>query len=114
MADVQLIRYRLEPGKKDRLYEWTKEVESRRDEAVETLRDENVFSEAAFFESREDGDYVSFYVEAEDIETATRAFENSSHDIDREFKNLLREVVAEDQPDERIELLYHLANPERP
>jgi hypothetical protein len=58
MVDVQLIRYRLRPGKRDRLYEWMEEVESRRDEAIETLQDESVFSEAAFFESREDGEYV--------------------------------------------------------
>jgi hypothetical protein len=45
MTDVQLVRYRLQPGKKDRLYKWMEEGGSRRDEAIETLQDESVFSE---------------------------------------------------------------------
>jgi hypothetical protein len=114
MSETTLIRYRLKPGKREQLYEWMETVETRRDEAIETLQTEGVFTEAAFLESRDDGDYVSFYMEAEDLEEATNAFEQSSHELDRELKQLLQEVVAEQQPTENIEALYHLANPDRP
>ncbi len=83
---------------------------SRRNEPVATLQDENVYSEAAFLESRPDGDYVSFYMEAEDVAAAAEAFEASTHNLDRQFKQLLSEVVAHDQPDEDIEPLYHVMN----
>ncbi|WP_049907350.1 DUF6176 family protein [Haloferax elongans] len=114
MSEVQFLRYRLKDGQRDRLYEWMEAVTSRRDEALATLQDENVYSEAAFLESRPDGEYVCFYMEAEDLEAAAAAFEASPHDIDRQFKQLLSEVVAEEQPDEEIEPLYHLVNPDRP
>ena len=113
MSEVQLIRYRLKDGETERMYEWMDKINSRREEAIETLQNENVLSEAAFLESRADGDYVSFYMEAEDLEAATEAFEESTHSIDQEFKELLSEVVAQEQPEEDIELLYHLANPNR-
>jgi len=114
MSEIQLRRYRLKAGKRERLYEWVEEVTSRRDEAVETLQAENVYSETAFLESRADGDYVCFYMEAEDVEAAAEAFEASTHDLDQQFKQLLNDVVAENQPDEAIEPLYHVANPDRP
>ncbi|EFW91083.1 hypothetical protein ZOD2009_15876 [Haladaptatus paucihalophilus DX253] len=78
------------------------------------MQDESVFSEAAFLNSTEDGDYVMFYMEAEDLETAHDVFESSQHDLDLEFKQLLGDIVAEDQPEQSIEPLYHLANPDRP
>ncbi|GAA0260523.1 DUF6176 family protein [Haladaptatus pallidirubidus] len=114
MAETTLFRYRLKPGRIERLREWVEEVNSRRDEAIETLQDESVFSEAAFLNSTEDEDYVMFYMEAEDLEMAHEVFESSQHDLDQEFKQLLGEIVAEDQPEEIIEPLYHLANPDRP
>lgn len=114
MPEVQLLRYRLKDGKRERLYEWMEEVTSRRDEAVHTLQDENVYSEAAFLESRADGDYVCFYMETEDLEGAAEAFEASTHDLNQQFKRLLSEVVAQEQPDEDIKPLYHVTNPNRP
>lgn len=113
VTEAQLIRYRLEPGGEERLREWAEDVKSRRDEAVQTLRDEGTLTETAFLESRPDGDYVSFYMEAEDLVAAHEAFEESDHDIDEEFARVLAEVTADDQPDAEIETLYHLTNPER-
>ncbi|WP_318570145.1 DUF6176 family protein [Salinigranum marinum] len=52
MAEITLIRYRLEPGATERVREWATEVRSRRSEAVETLQHGGVVSEAAFLESR--------------------------------------------------------------
>lgn len=50
--------------------------------ATETLQDENVYSEIAFL-SREDGEYVSFYMEAEDLEAVKGVFKDSSPEISR-------------------------------
>ena len=113
MSEFTLIRYRLKPGKKEVVYEWTETVQSRREEAVQTLKDEAVYSEAAFLESRQDGDYICFFMEADDLETAQKAAEQSSRDIDQEFQQLLTEIIAEEQPTEQIDPLYLLKNPNR-
>ena len=113
MAEITLIRYRLEPGGAERVREWATEVRSRRSEAIETLQHGGVVSEAAFLESHPDGDYVCFYVEAESLDRAREAFESSPYEIDREFRELLAAVVADDQPTAEIEPLYHLTNPTR-
>jgi protease II len=60
MSEVQLLRYRLKEGKRDQLYEWMEEVNSRRDAALDTLQAENVYSEAVVLDSRADGEYVTF------------------------------------------------------
>lgn len=49
----------------------------------------------------------------ESLEAAQETFEDPTQDIDQEFKDLLPEVVGDDQPDESIEVLYHLSNPGR-
>jgi len=113
VPEAQLVRYRLEPGGEERLQEWAEEVESRRDEAVETLQAEGMLTETAFLESRPDGHYVSFYMEAEDLAAAHEEFEEADHDIDEAFVQVLAEITADDQPDTEIESLYHLTNPER-
>jgi Family of unknown function (DUF6176) len=113
MAETTLFRYRLKPGRVERLHEWVEKVNSRRSEAIETLQDESVFSETAFLNSTEDADYDIFYMEAEDLETAHEVFESSQHDLEQELKQLLEGIVAEDQPEESIEPLYHLTNPNR-
>ncbi|MFW6321813.1 MAG: DUF6176 family protein [Halohasta sp.] len=114
MSEATLIRYRLQPGTRERVDEWVESVADRRGEAVETLQDESVFTETVFFESRADGEFLTMYVEADDVAAALAAFEDSDHEIDREFRRLLAEIVDEDQPDEHVETLYHLSNPKRP
>ena len=42
-------------------------------------------------------------MEAKDLEAAADAFEASTHDLDQQFKQLLSEVAAREQPDEDIE-----------
>ncbi|WP_440764827.1 DUF6176 family protein [Natronorubrum sp. DTA7] len=114
MTDVVLVKHRVEPGKTDRLREWMAELRSRRAEAVETLRHEGVYTEASFVESRADGTFLLTFLEAEDIDRAFEAYESSTHELDREHREVLDDVLADNQPEQTIELLYQVANPERP
>jgi acyl-CoA reductase-like NAD-dependent aldehyde dehydrogenase len=113
MSEVELVRRRVAPGRTERLREWMAEIRSRRDEALETLEHEGMISEAAFLERAEDGDYLVYFMEAADLDRAYEAFESSPYDVDREHREVLAEVLADDQPEETIEPLYHLVNPER-
>ena len=114
MTDVALVKHRVEPGKIDRLREWMAEVRSRRDEAVETLQHEGLYTEASFIESGADGTFLLTFLEAEDIDRAFEAYESSTHELDREHREVLDEVLADVQPEQNIELLYQVTNPERP
>ena len=114
MSDVVLVAQRIEPGKTERLREWLEELRSREEAALETLEDEGVYTETAFIESRADGDYLLTYVEATDLERAFEVYEPSSHEIDREHRAVLSEVLADEEPERVVEPAYHLANPDRP
>ncbi len=113
MSEVVLLKHRIRPGKTDRVREWYATVAERKDEALATLADEEVYTEAAFVERGEDADYLVSFMEAADVEAAFEAFEESDHAIDREFRQLLDETVEEFHVGEH-ESLYYLAAPERP
>lgn len=114
MVDVVLTKQRIESGKVSRLKEWTEEIRQREDEAVATLKNEGMHSESAFIESTDDGDFLVYYMEAEDIEQVYSAFEESEHEIDREHAEVMRDVLEDGSSDSEFELLYHMENPERP
>lgn len=110
MADIVLTKQRVAPDRVDRLREWMAEVKTRESEALETLAHEGMVAEAAFLDERPEATYLLYYMEAEDIDAVHEAFETSPYEIDREHAAVLREVAAEEQPDEQPELLYHLVD----
>lgn len=114
MTDTTLVKRRIADGKTDRLREWMAEVREREQEAIETLEDEGVLTEAAFIEHTPDGQYLVYYLEAADMDHVQRTFEASSRDIDVTHREVMEEVLA-DEPTEDgdFELLYHLVNPDR-
>lgn len=114
MPDVVLTKNRIAPGKTERLREWMAEIRSRENEALETLEHEGMHEEAAFLERTDDGDYLVYYMKADDVDEVFASFENSPYDIDQEHREVMDEVLASGADDRSIELLYHLSNPERP
>ncbi|WP_436932211.1 DUF6176 family protein [Halosimplex halobium] len=113
MTDVVMVKQRVEEGKVDRLREWMAEVRDRRDEAEATLRDEGMLTESAFLERTDDGPHLVYYMEAEDIERVWDQYEDSDHDIDREHKQVMSDVLPDGRDVGDYELLYHLTNPDR-
>lgn len=113
MTDVVLTRQRVTEGKTDELREWCAELADREDEVRATLRDEGMYTESAFLERTDDGDYLYYYMEAENLPAALDAFESSDHDVDREHRETMADVVAEDPALDEFELLYHVTNPDR-
>lgn len=111
MADVVLTKQRIEPGKTERLREWMAEIRQREEEARETHENEEMAAEAAFLEETEDGDFLIYYMEAEDIEHAAEAFNDSTHEIDAEHKAVMDNVLEDPTDVGDFELFYHLRNP---
>ncbi|SEW03190.1 DUF6176 family protein [Halobacterium jilantaiense] len=114
MADVVLSKQKIADGKTERLREWAAEVQNRRDEAVVTLRDEGMHSETAFVEHTDDGDFLVYYMKADDIDAVYEALEDSSHDIDEDHERVLMDVLEDGEEVGDYEFLYHLENPDRP
>jgi len=114
MADVVLTKQKVESGKTEQLREWMDEIRQREDEARETHENEGMISEAAFLEQTDDGDFLIYYMEAEDMEYAYEAFGDSTHDIDAEHKAVMNDVLEDDPNVGGFELFYHFRNPNQP
>lgn len=84
---------RLKPGSLPRVREWAAELTRRRDEVMETLRDETVRIESAFLESGPDGDFLVYYMRVDDLETSRRAVQTSPHPIDAYHRAVMNEIV---------------------
>jgi len=114
MTEVALTKHRIEEGKEERLREWIDELQNREDEALETLEDEGVFTEAAFIEHGDDASYLVYFLEARDLETAVETYEHSDHDIDERNQEVMAEVLADGESGGEFEPLYNVSNPDRP
>lgn len=108
MVDVVLTKQRIEPGETDRLREWCTEIRERETEALATLEAEGMHEEAAFVESDDEGDYLVYFMKADDIDAVYEAFEESDHAIDEAHKAVMRDVLVSGENVGEYELLYHL------
>ena len=113
MTDVVLNKRRVKPGKVDRLREWMAEIQRREDEALATLENEGMYTEATFLEETSAGTFLVYFMEAADMGRVREAYAESPHDIDTEHRAVMEEVLA-DEPSREHEPLYVLRNPDRP
>ena len=105
MFETKCIKVKLKPGSLERVREWADELNRRKEEALETMRDEGVIVESAFLDSTAEGDFLIYYMKAESFEKATAVVKQSVHAIDayhREFKQ------ATTESDTKLELLVDL------
>ena len=69
---TQCVKIQLKPNGLERVREWAATLnESRRMEALATLRDEAVVFEAAFLDHTADGDFLIYIMKAESFEKAS-------------------------------------------
>lgn len=121
MTDAILVEQALEPGAVERARQLFAEIGQRADSepVVDVLRKEGVYTESAFLQHREDGDYVLYYIEAEDGEQVKDVFDALIDDPESEtdlaeFVRAFDAVTASEPELADAEPLYHLVNPERP
>ncbi len=79
-------RVRLKPDSIPRVREWASELNSRKNEALETLKDEGVYIESAFLEQTAEGDFLIYYLRMESMKQAKAAVARSPHPIDAYHK----------------------------
>ncbi|WP_247730472.1 DUF6176 family protein [Halovivax limisalsi] len=114
MAEIVLTKQKIEPEKTRRLETWAREVRNRNSEAVETLQNEGMHAETAFIEHTDDGEFLVYYMKAEDMQRVYDAFEESTHPIDVEHKQVMMDVLETGEDVGDFDFLYHLDNPELP
>lgn len=99
MSETRCWKIKLKPNSLDRIREWAQTINRRKDEALETLRDETVILESVFLDQTDGGDYLIAVMKAESFEKSRAAVNNSTHAIDEYHRRVMREVR-----EERIEL----------
>jgi hypothetical protein len=105
MRETVCTKIKLRPGSLERVREWAAEINRRSVEALATLRDEGVFVESAFLESGDAGDFLIYYMKADNIERAREVGRVSTHAIDEYHRTFLSEVCESRQG---LELLIDL------
>ena len=102
MAEIELRKFRFKPGKKQEWIDWSGELNRRRDEVLETLRNEGVLMEACFLSH--DDDCIYYFIVAESFDKARAAFSTSKYPIDKEHGRHKRASVEEV---EKLKCLFH-------
>lgn len=104
--ETSCVKVRLKSGSLDRVREWARTLnETRRGEALATLRDETVVLEAAFLDHTAEGDFLVYVMTAESFEQSKHAAMHSVHSIDEYHRQFKREVWEQIQ---ELESLVHL------
>ncbi|HKC63916.1 MAG TPA: DUF6176 family protein, partial [Pyrinomonadaceae bacterium] len=91
MYETRCWKIKLKPDSLDRVREWAQTINERKDEALETLRDETVIVESVFLDRAEDGDYLIAIMKAESFEKSAEAVKRSVHAIDEYHRRVMHE-----------------------
>jgi Family of unknown function (DUF6176) len=103
-----LVFNRVKPEKVERLRSWLHELETRREEVLETFHNETTRHEVAYLLEGREGPVLVYAIEAENVDTAREAFQNSTLRIDAEHKAVMAEVLVDCAG---VEKLYECASP---
>lgn len=76
-----------------RVRAWAAEVTRRREEVMATLRDETVRIETAFLDSSEAGDFLVYYLRADNLNRCNEAARTSTHAIDAYHQEAMAAVT---------------------
>ncbi len=99
------IKIKLKPNSLEKVREWARTINERKDETLATLRDENVILECVFLDKTSEGDFLIYLMKAESFEKAKEVFEKSVHAIDEYHQNFKRETWQDGQ---KLEMLIDL------
>ncbi len=103
--ETRCIKIKLKPNSLEKVREWTKTINERKDEALATLRDENVILETVFLDQTNEGDFLIYVMKAESFAKAQAVFEKSVHGIDEYHQNFKRECWEDGK---KLEILVDL------
>jgi tRNA(adenine34) deaminase len=88
------VRIALKENSIDSVREWFQTLMDRREETLESLRNEGVIVESAFLDRQPDGDFLIYYMRTKNIEKAMAVFQNSNLAIDAYHKDCKRKYCG--------------------
>lgn len=94
MLETQCVKIKLKPGSLSRVEEWASELKRRSLEVLQTLQDEGVIIESVFLDRTDQGDFLIYYMKAENFEKVREVAERSTHAIDT-YHNAFKEATFE-------------------
>ena len=92
---LQVNMFRVKQGKEGELREWLLELNTRSAEVKQSFHDESVRGEQGFIVPTSDGPILVYVIEAENIERGRQAYATSTHEIDRQHKEIMSECLGE-------------------
>lgn len=101
------VKIKLKPNSIEKVREWAKVINDRKDEAVATLRDEGVVLECVFLDQTNEGDFLIYLMKAESFEKSKEAMQNSIHEIDKFHQQFKSETWENGK---KLEILVDLEN----
>lgn len=101
------VKIKLNPNSIEKVREWAKVINERKDEALATLRNESVVLETVFLDQTNEGDFLIYFMKAESFEKSKQAVENSIHEIDKFHQQFKSETW---EGGKKLELLVDLEN----
>lgn len=111
MSETVLVRRKIRTGRAQELRDWFSELTRRADEVRETLHNEGVHTESVFLETTDEGEYLYYYMEAEDMSYAKESVAESEYDIDAEHTDVMERTLTDEVT--KFEPLAHFATSER-
>lgn len=103
--ETRCVKIKLKSNSIEKVREWARTINERKDEALATLRDENVILECAFLDQNGEGDFLIYFMKAESFEKAKEVFEKSVHEIDKYHRKFMKETY---ENRENLEILVDL------
>ena len=101
--------HQVREGQVERLRAWLREINSRREEVLETFAQEGVRHEQAYLLDTGSGHVLVYAMELEDEEKARAAFASSTLPIDAQHRDVMQAALGEPAG---AELLYDVQAPE--
>lgn len=109
--DFVLSVQKIEPGKADEFRERFDMSEEEREGLVEQLHEEGITIESVFIENRDDGEYLLYYIEADDFDHALETWKASESEATEAYQDLIEESLVggvEGYHADRSELIFHI------
>ncbi len=103
--ETRCVKIKLKPNSLEKVREWAKVINERKDEALATLRAESVILETVFLDQTGDGDFLIYLMKAASFHEAREAVQKSVHAIDAYHQNFKKECWTDG---EQLEMLIDL------
>ncbi|MFT4933318.1 MAG: hypothetical protein ACI91T_003223 [Natronomonas sp.] len=118
MPEPFVMRQRIEPNWTERLKERLSELLERASSDEEQVREvwveEGLHTMSLFVEHATDGEYLVWYVEADDVDRLIEARMDSTHPLHDLEDDLMAAVLEDPNDTGDVEPLFHGVNPNRP